>query len=97
MSYNLNSLNVTSETKGIKLKINSEKEWRGGTDVRPGGYRDNTKNIQNLGFVEDAIEVSVSLYRIYIGQRAGLQYLSSMPFGWYSFKISCQIIVITYR
>ena len=39
VSYNLNSLNVTSETKGIKLKINSEKEWRGGTDVRPGGYR----------------------------------------------------------
>lgn len=38
VSYNLNSLNVTSETKGIKLKL-IRKEWRGGTDVRPGGYR----------------------------------------------------------
>jgi hypothetical protein len=48
VSYNLNSLNVTSETKGIKLKINSEKNGEVELTFDLVVTGDNTKNIQNL-------------------------------------------------
>lgn len=48
VSYNLNSLNVTSETKGIKLKLNSEVngEVELTFDLKSSG--DDTRNIQDL-------------------------------------------------
>ena len=33
VSYNLNSLDIPSETKGIKLKLNFRREWRGGSNL----------------------------------------------------------------
>ena len=48
VSYNLNSLNVTSETKGIKLKINLEKNGEVELTFDLVVTGDNTKNIQNL-------------------------------------------------
>ena len=48
VSYNLNSLNVTSETKGIKLKINSEKNGEVELTFDLVVTGDNTKNIRDL-------------------------------------------------
>ena len=52
VSYNLNSLNVTSETKGIKLKINLEKNGEVELTFDLVVTGDNTKNIQNLDLSE---------------------------------------------
>ena len=48
VSYNLNSLNITSETQGIKLKINSEVNDEVELVFDFKNSEDNTKNIQEL-------------------------------------------------
>ena len=48
VSYNLNSLNITSETQGIKLKINSEVNDEVELVFDFKNSEDNTKNMQEL-------------------------------------------------
>lgn len=48
VSYNLNSLDVTSETKGIKLKLNSEVNGEVELVFDIVAADDNTKDIRNL-------------------------------------------------
>ena len=56
VSYNLNSLDITSETKGIKLKLNSEvnDEVELTFDLKEPG--DNTENVENLDLSKMMLE-----------------------------------------